>query len=109
MSLSPITVVVVDYSAAVRVFFEKVVSTLDLDLRTYASAGAALSYLTSTQPTLLFLDIIMPDKDGLTFESRATLSDLCIAAGYSDRSDVALSRNSRLDQRMGAEEDVGVR
>ena len=67
MSLSPITVVVVDDSAAVRVFFEKVVSTLDLDLKTFASADSSLAYLANAQPALLFLDIIMPDKDGLTF------------------------------------------
>lgn len=61
------TVVVVDDSAAVRVFFEKVASTLQVDLRTYASAPAALAFLATYQPSLLFLDIIMPEKDGLTF------------------------------------------
>jgi CheY-like chemotaxis protein len=67
MSPSPITIVVVDDSAAVRVFFEKVAATLDVELKTFASASAALSYLSDHRPSLLFLDIIMPDKDGLTF------------------------------------------
>jgi two-component system, response regulator, stage 0 sporulation protein F len=61
------TVVVVDDSPAVRVFFEKVASTLHVDLRTYGSATAALDFLEGQQPALLFLDIIMPEKDGLTF------------------------------------------
>ncbi len=61
------TIVVVDDSAAVRVFFEKIVSELGVDLRTYASAAEAMSFLDHRRPELLFLDIIMPDKDGLTF------------------------------------------
>lgn len=61
------TVVVVDDSAAVRIFFEKVASALQVDLRTYASAISALAFLSTQQPALLFLDIIMPEKDGLTF------------------------------------------
>ena len=61
------TIVVVDDSAAVRVFFEKIVSELGVDLRTYASAAEAMSFLDHRRPVLLFLDIIMPDKDGLTF------------------------------------------
>lgn len=61
------TIIVVDDSAAVRVFFEKVASALDVELRTYPSAAAAMTFLAEDQPGLLFLDIIMPDKDGLTF------------------------------------------
>ncbi len=61
------TVVVVDDSAAVRIFFEKVATAIDVELKTYPSAVAALEYLATQQPSLLFLDIIMPDKDGLTF------------------------------------------
>jgi len=60
-------VVVVDDSSAVRVFFEKAVAGLDVDLRTFPSATAAAAFLETTRPALLFLDIIMPIKDGLTF------------------------------------------
>lgn len=60
-------VVVVDDSSAVRVFFEKAVAALDVDLRTFPSAASAAAFLEATQPALLFLDIIMPVKDGLTF------------------------------------------
>ena len=60
-------VVVVDDSSAVRVFFEKAVAALNVDLRTFPSANAAAAFLETTKPALLFLDIIMPVKDGLTF------------------------------------------
>ena len=60
-------VVVVDDSAAVRDFFEKVTESLEIELHMFVSAADALPYLQSHQPALLFLDIIMPDKDGLTF------------------------------------------
>ena len=102
MSLSPITVVVVDDSAAVRVFFEKVVSTLDLDLRTYASADAALSYLANTQPTLLFLDIIMPDKDGLTFLQELRRNPL-----HRDTRTIVISSKDYAQDR-GAARELGV-
>jgi len=61
------TIVVVDDSAAVRVFFERIVCGLGVELRTYASAAEASSFLDQRRPDLLFLDIIMPDKDGLSF------------------------------------------
>jgi CheY-like chemotaxis protein len=60
-------VVVVDDSSAVRVFFEKALADLAVDLRTFASAETAAQFLETRQPALLFLDIIMPAKDGLTF------------------------------------------
>jgi chemosensory pili system protein ChpA (sensor histidine kinase/response regulator) len=60
-------VVVVDDSLAVRVFFEKAVAALAVDLRTFPSAEDAAVFLKAVQPALLFLDIIMPTKDGLTF------------------------------------------
>ena len=60
-------VVVVDDSAAVRDFFEKVTASLNIELQMFVSAADASPYLENHQPSLLFLDIIMPDKDGLTF------------------------------------------
>ncbi len=59
--------VVVDDSAAVRVFFERAVADLAVDLRTFNSPVSAFEYLDVQCPALLFLDIIMPEKDGLTF------------------------------------------
>ncbi len=61
------TVVVVDDNATVRALFERSTENLALDLITYGSADEAMEYLKDKQPDLLFLDIIMPEKDGLTF------------------------------------------
>ena len=63
------TVVVVDDNATVRALFERSTENLALDLRTYGSAQEAMEYLEENKPDLLFLDIIMPEKDGLTFLS----------------------------------------
>ena len=61
------TVVVVDDSSTVRVIFELSVAPLDIELRTFRSAVASMEFLKDHAPAVLFLDIIMPDKDGLTF------------------------------------------
>jgi CheY-like chemotaxis protein len=61
------TVVVIDDSSAVRLFFKQVVSDLEVELKSFASAEDAMPYLEQNRPALLFLDIIMPVKDGLTF------------------------------------------
>jgi len=63
------TVVVVDDNATVRALFERSTENLALDLRSYGSAQEAMEYLEENKPDLLFLDIIMPEKDGLTFLS----------------------------------------
>ncbi len=61
------TVIVVDDNATVRKLFERSTENLAIDLITFDSAHASMKYLTENKPDLLFLDIIMPDKDGLTF------------------------------------------
>jgi len=63
----PPIIVVVDDSSTIRVFFERVTRDLDVRLHTFASVAESLPYLATIQPDLLFLDILMPDKDGLTF------------------------------------------
>lgn len=67
MSSSLPTVVVVDDSSSVLEFFGRIQDTMDVELQLFASAAAAMEYLEKTAPDLLFLDIIMPEKDGLTF------------------------------------------
>ncbi|MCG8380031.1 MAG: response regulator [Proteobacteria bacterium] len=67
MSDSKQTVVVVDDNATVRALFERSTGNLALDLFTFGTADEAMAYLKENKPGLLFLDIIMPDKDGLTF------------------------------------------
>ena len=61
------TVVVVDDNATSRKFFRRSVENLSIDLRTYGDTESAMEYLSNSKPSLLFLNIIMPDKNGLTF------------------------------------------
>ena len=60
-------VVLVDDAAAVRSFFMRATANLPVKLLTFSSAAQAMPLLCEQRPDLLFLDIIMPDKDGLTF------------------------------------------
>lgn len=60
-------IAVVDDSPTVREFFRQVAARLGVEVRDFAGAGPALEWLREAAPDLLFLDIIMPDKDGLTF------------------------------------------
>ncbi|MCI0400829.1 MAG: response regulator [Gammaproteobacteria bacterium] len=61
------TIVVVDDTSSVRSMFERSSAPLDIQLKTFASAAESMSYLATAQPELLFLDDIMPEKDGMTF------------------------------------------
>ena len=61
------TVVVVDDNATSRKFFLRSVENLSIDLKTYRDTESAMEYLSDNKPSLLFLNIIMPDKNGLTF------------------------------------------
>lgn len=61
------TVVVIDDNATVRALFERSTENLAVDLISFGSADSAMEYLSENKPQLIFLDIIMPDKDGLTF------------------------------------------
>ena len=60
-------IVLVDDSAAMRAFFEQVAAEADLAFHAYASAEDSLSFLASRQPSLLFLNVMMPNKDGYSF------------------------------------------
>jgi len=61
------TVVLVDDNATSRKFFLRSVENLSIDLKTYEDTESAMEYLGDNKPSLLFLNIIMPDKNGLTF------------------------------------------
>jgi len=67
MGNSTTTVVVVDDNATVHSLFQRSTDKLDIDLKTFSSADESMAYLGENQPDLLFLDIIMPHKDGLSF------------------------------------------
>jgi len=61
------TIVVIDDSESVIELFKHGLESMDVDIVAFRSAEEAASYFTSNQPDLVFLDIIMSGKDGLTF------------------------------------------
>lgn len=60
-------IVVVDDSPSIKTLFERALHDCEESLRVFASANEAWGYLESSKPVLLFLNIKMPGKDGLTF------------------------------------------
>ncbi|MEM7540965.1 MAG: response regulator [Pseudomonadota bacterium] len=67
MATSQPVIVLVDDSDAMHAFFEQVAQETDIDLKLFRSAEDAMPYLSESRPDLLFLNIIMPNKDGFTF------------------------------------------
>ena len=61
------TVVLVDDNQTSRKFFLRAIENLSVDLKTYGNTDDAIEYLKDNKPSLLFLNIIMPNKNGLTF------------------------------------------
>ena len=61
------TVVLVDDNQTSRKFFLRSIENLSIDLKTFGNADEAMEYLKNNKPSLLFLNIVMPDKNGLTF------------------------------------------
>jgi len=61
------TVVLVDDNVTSHKFFQRSVENLSIDLKTYGGIETAMEYLANNKPSLLFLNINMPDKNGLTF------------------------------------------
>ena len=92
-------VLVIDDSATVRGFFERIGAAVDVDLVTFESAAASEEYLAGVAPGLMFLDIIMPDKDGLTF-----LQELRKDARHRDTPVVMISSKDYSQDRMTAKE-----
>ena len=60
-------VVLVDDNQTSRKFLLRAIENLSIDLKTYGNTDDAIEYLKDNKPSLLFLNIIMPDKNGLTF------------------------------------------
>ena len=61
------TIVVVDDSATSISLYQFSLEPLGVEFHGFASPADALPYLTDITPDLVFLDIIMPGMDGLTF------------------------------------------
>jgi two-component system, chemotaxis family, response regulator PixG len=99
MPVNKPTVVIVDDSSSVRVFFERVIAPLDVDLQMFGSAHEAFEYLETHKPDLLFLDIIMPEKDGLTF-----LQELRHLSLHQDTPTVVISSKDYAQDRVAAKE-----
>jgi chemotaxis family two-component system response regulator PixG len=99
MSLNKPTVVIVDDSSSVRTFFERAIGPLDVELEMFASANDAFTYLQTHKPALLFLDIIMPEKDGLTF-----LQELRHLPLHEDTPTVVISSKDYAQDRVAAKE-----
>lgn len=60
-------VAVVDDSPSFRALFERSTEAVGIDLLAFDSAAESWPYLENNRPDILFLNIMMPDKDGLTF------------------------------------------
>ena len=60
-------IVVVDNSPTVRALFERGTEKLEVELMIFDTVDTSWDYLKSNKPALLFLNIKMPDKDGLIF------------------------------------------
>ena len=60
-------VMVIDDSLSVREFFRRCTETLTVEYRAFASATESQEFLQHEHPAVVFLDIIMPEMDGLTF------------------------------------------
>jgi CheY-like chemotaxis protein len=84
------TIVLVDDSAAMRAFFEQVA---------YESAEASLSYLATSRPNLLFLNVMMPNKDGYTFLRELRGNEL-----HADTPTVMISSKDYAQDRTAARE-----
>ena len=69
MSMHKRTAVLIDDNESSHKFFLRSVESLSIDLKAYRSADTAMKFLNDNKPSLLFLNIILPDKNGLTFLS----------------------------------------
>ena len=60
------TAVLVDDNESSHKFFLRSVENLSIDLKAYRDTDTAMKFLGENKPSILFLNIILPDKNGLT-------------------------------------------
>ena len=92
------TVVVVDDSPSLRSLFKLSAKECEIELRLFDTADNSMDYLGGNKPELLFLNIKMPGKDGLTF-----LKELRHLALHKDTSVVMISSKDYAQDRSVAE------
>lgn len=93
------TVVVVDNSPTIKKLFERSTDNLDINLVVHGSVGDAWNYLATTRPDLLFLSIILPDKNGLSL-----LKDLRKLPHHHDTSVIMVSsKDYEQDRKLASE------
>ncbi len=92
-------VIVVDDSPTVRAFFEQIGASMGVPVVAVRSASESLDAMSNATPDLIFLDIILPDKDGLTF-----LQELRRDDNYRDTPVVIISSKDYAQDRMTAKE-----
>jgi len=93
------SVVVVDNSPSLITLFRRGAEDLDVDLQVFNSTAEARAYLETNKPDLLFLNIKMPGKDGLT-----TLRDLRELPLHKETSVVMISSKDYAQDRTIANE-----
>lgn len=93
------TIVLVDDSEAMRDFFAQVAIEADFRLLAYASADASLDFLQHDRPALLFLNVMMPNKDGYTFLKELRGNEL-----HSETQIVMISSKDYAQDRVAAKE-----
>ncbi len=91
-------VVLIDDSPSVKALFERGSRDCDVELKVFDSADNSMEYLTKNKPALLFLNIKMPGKDGLTF-----LKELRHLPLHKDTSVVMISSKDYAQDRSVAE------
>lgn len=82
-----------------QAFFEQVAEERGFAFHAYQSAEASLEYLDRERPSLLFLNIMMPQKDGYTF-----LRELRRHALHEDTPTVMISSKDYAQDRSAAKE-----
>ena len=92
-------IVLVDNSAAMRDFFAQVATEARVTLHAYESAEESLTFLDRQKPDLLFLNIIMPNKDGFTFLQELRRHEL-----HADTATVMISSKDYAQDRITAKE-----
>jgi CheY-like chemotaxis protein len=96
------TVVLIDDSPAIRLFFEQSVDASLFDLQSFGSANDSMAFLGTHRPDLLVIDNFMPEKDGLTFLQELRRSPLHAATP------VVLISSKEYAQDRTAAKDLGV-